>query len=114
MPQKSPRDSLGGLGVLVVENDKYMRFSVHQQLDRLDATVFEAGSNDEAWDRLNRFPINLVIYDVETSPDGGEEFFARVRRAGRNVPVLLLSRPISNVDLTSAVHRLAGGLHYLQ
>lgn len=127
MPKTSPHDGFNGLGVLVVESDKYMRFSVHRELDRLDATVFEAGSNDEALKRLDQFPVSVVIYDVETAADGGKSFLAKMQQTGHHLPVLALAKerttkscfaaqltkPVSAVDLTTAVYRLAGGIHYL-
>lgn len=122
-------DGLDDIGVLIIQNDPNMRFSVHQQLDQRNARVFEAESVEEAMHRIESFPVDVIVCDLTVPENDGFELMRRMRCSGRALPVLalasteavsvrdaaftagfqeLLAKPVSIAQLVAVVRRLAG------
>lgn len=133
-PQTPPQSlsdgaRLGGVSILLVDDDADAREVIARILRRAGATVRVAASAAEAFDILGSWPPDLLVSDI-AMPDGdGFDLIARVRRefagrrmkaaalSARTVPAdrqralnagfdLHLAKPISASDLVSSIAAL--------
>lgn len=79
-------DSLANVQVLIVDDNRQMRFLVRTILRAAGMyRVAEAESAEEAIDLMNRFTVDIVIADWHMSPVDGIALTQRIR-SGREVP----------------------------
>lgn len=65
--------------ILVVDDDPRLRDSLRRAMTRLEHSVVEAGSIEEALERLSQ-PVDLLVTDIRLGSDSGLDLIARVRR----------------------------------
>ena len=102
--QKQPL--LKGKNVLVIEDDRQMRFIVRNLVFSLGASdVLEAGDGSQALTLLASSRPHMVLCDLKMRPVGGLEFVRRLRadkdNPSRFVPVIMITAhpDIDNVAL---------------
>ncbi len=79
--------------VLLVDDDLPLRKSVRELLERNGATVFEAGSSDEALACIARnAAIGLVLLELDLANDDGLKFLAAKRKSPELPAIVLLTR----------------------
>ena len=66
--------------ILAVEDDAVARAVLRQALRRLGHDVVEAADGDEAWDRLEREPVRVVVSDWMMPKSDGLELCQRIRQ----------------------------------
>jgi DNA-binding response OmpR family regulator len=84
--------------ILVVEDDEAILRGVRDNLLWEDYDVAVARTGDEALRRIREEDLDLVILDVMLPGMNGFEVCRRARRAGRDVPVLMLTARGEEVD----------------
>jgi len=68
-----------GMKILVVEDDKMALMMMRQALVRLGHEVIEARDGREAWAKLQRDPVRVVVSDWEMPEADGLELCRRIR-----------------------------------
>lgn len=77
--------------ILVVDDDKNVRFLLRELLLSEHYTVTEADSGDTALDVLDREHVDLVIVDIMMPRVNGYEFTEELRTFDEELPVLMVS-----------------------
>ncbi len=77
--------------ILVVDDDKNIRFVFHEVLESVHYTVFCAKDADEGLSILEREHIDLCIVDIMMPRKDGYDFTSTVRDANAKMPILMVS-----------------------
>lgn len=79
--------------VLVVNSDLKELFIFREELEKLDADVYEAANGREALERMGRKKPHLVITDINMPVMGGFDLLRRLkeREDTRAIPVIIVS-----------------------
>ena len=75
-------------GVLVIDQSSFMRGLVAGYLEMAGHRVYQAGAEDEALAKLERFPIQVAT--VSTNLPGNGQVFAQLRRQTRQAGIALI------------------------
>ncbi len=77
--------------ILVVDDDKNVRFVLREVLEIEHYTVFTAKNGEEALDVLDSEHIDLVIVDIMMPKMNGYEFTRALRETNEKLPILMVS-----------------------
>src|SRR5262245_1305344 len=89
-PPSSPSLSRGN--ILVVEDDAGVALLDRRRIERAGYIAVTAATPDEALRRLREGPVDLILLDYRLPGEiDGLEFYARVREAGFDPPVILVT-----------------------
>jgi PAS domain S-box-containing protein len=78
--------------ILIIEGDSGARRSLKQQLEKAGYRVIGAGGADEAIKALGREKLDLILLDCDLPGEPtGLRLFEQTKRAGRELPVILLT-----------------------
>jgi CheY-like chemotaxis protein len=98
---------LGGVRVLVVDDEPDAREVLGEILQDAGAAVVAAASLDEAIDRLDRAPADVLISDIAMPGGDGYELIRQVRLRGKgeggNLPAIALSAYARDEDRRRAI-----------
>ena len=83
--------------ILVVEDEGSIRTIVEYALRDAGFSVTGSGRGDEALDIVEREPVDLVVLDIMLPGMDGLEVCKRIR-AGRNIPIIMLSARGEELD----------------
>ncbi|MGV9348177.1 response regulator transcription factor [Streptomyces spiralis] len=97
--------------VLVVDDDAAIRRSLERGLRLSGFGVRSAGGGAEALDVIGQAPPDVLVLDVSMPGMSGIEVCARLRAAGQDLPVLMLSALDETADRIAGLQ--AGGDDYL-
>lgn len=104
LPAWSEAFKLGGLRVLVAEDEPEIREYFREVLTRAQAEVVDAADGEEAWERwLDSGPFDLLITDQRMPRATGLDLLARIRVSAPDLPVVV----VSGYGLEDAMSRLA-------
>ncbi len=108
-------DSLANVQVLIVDDNRQMRFLVRTILRAAGMyRVAEADSAQEALDLMNRFTVDLMIADWHMAPVDGIALTKRVRAGyeapNRDVPIVMLT---AHTELARVAAARDAGVHGL-
>jgi DNA-binding response OmpR family regulator len=94
----------GGVSVLVVDDEPSLRLLCRVNLELDGFRVVEAGTVDEARDRLNEQPIEVMLLDVHVGSGDGRELLEELRAQESSTRVLMLtgSADIATSNLDAA------------
>ncbi|HUN64973.1 MAG TPA: sigma-54 dependent transcriptional regulator [Bacteroidota bacterium] len=80
-----------GETLLLVDDEKLIRWSLRQELTKRGFGVLEAATMTEALSRIERENVDLIILD-QNLPDGtGIDFLQSIRKSGPIMPVVMLT-----------------------
>ena len=77
--------------ILVVDDDKNIRYVIKEILETAQYTVFTAVNGEDAFDVLEKEHIDLVIVDIMMPTMDGYEFTKELREFDAETPVLMVS-----------------------
>ena len=77
--------------ILVVDDDKNVRFFIKEALEINHYTVFSVSNGVEALETLENNHIDLIIVDIMMPKMDGYEFTKEVRCFNPNIPILMVS-----------------------
>lgn len=77
--------------VLLVDDHPVVRNGIKQELAGTGITVDEAGTAEEAIERLRVLPCDIVVLDITLPGRSGLDLLKDLRRTRPNLPVLVLS-----------------------
>jgi DNA-binding response OmpR family regulator len=77
--------------VLVIDDDKNIRYTMKEVLESNQYTVFTAENGELAFDLLEKEHIDLIIVDIMMPNMNGYEFTQELRRFNQDLPVLMVS-----------------------
>ncbi len=77
--------------VLVVDDDKNLRFSFRRLLDSRKYEIIEAGSGEEALELLSRITPDLIFLDLKMPGMGGMETLIAIQKITRKIPVIIMT-----------------------
>ena len=77
--------------ILVVDDDKNIRFVMKEVLETNQYTVFTASDGEDAFEVMGREHIDLVIVDIMMPNMDGYEFTRELREFNNELPVLMVS-----------------------
>lgn len=77
--------------ILVVDDEKNVRFVFKEVLTENGYDVLEAESSEDTFDILNRELIDLVVLDIKLRSDSGLDILKRITGEFPDTPVLLCS-----------------------
>ena len=81
--------------ILVVDDEKNIRFVFKEVLTEEGYDVFEAQSVEDTFDILNSELIDLVVLDIKLRSESGLDILKRITREFPDTPVLLCSAYVS-------------------
>src|SRR5262245_42114609 len=99
---------LGGVRILVVDDDLGVCHSLRDLLTQEGCTVFVATGGREALERLETESVDLVLSDVVMPDLDGYELFQEVRRRHPGLPVVLMTAFHFDKDHVIKRSRMAG------
>ena len=79
------------VNVLIVDDDKHVRYLLREVLELTHYTVFEAKSGEAALEVFEREHIDLVIVDVMMPGMDGYELTRELRTSDAHLPILMIS-----------------------
>jgi two-component system alkaline phosphatase synthesis response regulator PhoP len=85
--------------VLVVEDEPLTRLKIGKTLSRSHFETLEAGSGEEALERIHSRHIDLVLLDIMLPGLDGFEVCRSIRSEGRDTPVIMLTQLDAKVDI---------------
>lgn len=103
--------NLGGLKVLVVDDEPDARGLIKRVLEDCHAEVVTAGSASEAIDTLRQQPPDVIISDIGMPKQDGYEFLRLARQLGIKAPAVALTAFARAEDRLRSLH--AGYQHHL-
>lgn len=77
--------------VLVIDDDKNIRYTMKEVLEANQYTVFTAENGELAFDLLEKEHMDLIIVDVMMPNMDGYEFTQELRRFNQDLPILMVS-----------------------
>lgn len=77
--------------ILVVDDDKNIRFVMKEVLESNQYTVFTASNGEEAFEVLVKEHIDLAIVDIMMPKMNGYEFTKELREFNQELPILMVS-----------------------
>ncbi|MFC1475442.1 sigma-54-dependent transcriptional regulator [Candidatus Zixiibacteriota bacterium] len=80
-----------GNKVLVVDDDKNLRFSFRRLLGTDKYEIIEAASGEEALEFLRRAHADLIFLDIKMPGMGGMETLAEIQKITRKIPVIIMT-----------------------
>jgi DNA-binding response OmpR family regulator len=89
--------------ILIVDDEPNVRLVFRTALEAAGYAVAEAEDGESALDRLRRSAIALVILDLKMPGIGGLETLRRLRAAGQDVPVVIVTAHGSIPDAVAAM-----------
>ena len=66
--------------VLLVEDDKFFRHFVKEELEESDFMVFEAMNGKRLMEILNQHDVDLILLDLELPDGNGLDFLVDIRK----------------------------------
>lgn len=84
--------------ILVIDDDKNIRYFIKEALDLHKYTVFTAVNGKEALNILDVQHIDLVIVDIMMPEMDGYEFTKTIRSTNENLPILMMSAKQLSID----------------
>jgi DNA-binding response OmpR family regulator len=89
--------------VLIVDDEPNVRFVFKTALESAGFSAAEAADGFAAIDRLERSPADVVLLDLQMPGIGGMEVLRRLRDAGSDVPVVIVTAHGSIPDAVAAM-----------
>ena len=89
--------------ILVVDDEKLIRWSIRQKLNEWNFEVIEAEDGSQAWLRFQQDPPDLVILDVHLPDEKGTEILARLKEDSPELPVVMITAYGSIDDAVAAM-----------
>lgn len=77
--------------ILVVDDDKNIRFVMKEVLESSGYTVFTANNGEQAFTVMEREKIDLAVVDIMMPKMDGYEFTKALRQTNQELPVLMVS-----------------------
>jgi hypothetical protein len=77
--------------VLVVDDDKNIRYVMKEILETAHYTVFVAENGEKAFDVLEKEHVDIVVVDIMMPLMDGYEFTKELRRFNSEIPILMVS-----------------------
>jgi DNA-binding NtrC family response regulator len=104
------QDTLLGnqIRVLVVDDERPIRFLMEKELPRAGCAVTCAESGEDALERLRTQEFDVVLMDLKMPGIGGLEALRRIRESGASAEVVVLT---GHPDVTSAIEAMKLGAY---
>ncbi len=84
--------------ILLVEDEKDLRFSLVHNLEFEEHQVVEAGDGPRGWELFSRDDYELVILDIMLPGMDGLSLLKKIRAMNQNVPVMMLTAKSTEMD----------------
>jgi PAS domain S-box-containing protein len=97
-----------GSNVLIVEDDRGTAFLQTRRLQQAGYNVSDVATVVEALQHLESHPTDLIVLDYNLSgPTNGLEFYAQIKSAGLNLPVIMVT---GSEELSTIIEALRHGV----
>ena len=106
MTQQHAHDN--DIRVLVVDDERPIRFLMEKELPRAGCLVTSAESGEDALERLRTQEFDVVLMDLKMPGIGGLEALRRVRESGASAEVVVLT---GHPDVTTAIEAMKLGAY---
>ena len=77
--------------VLIVDDDKNLRYAFRRILDPLEYEIDEAGSGEEALEKLDRGAYSVIFMDLRMPGMSGLDCLSRVHEIDNKIPVIMIT-----------------------
>lgn len=94
------------MNVLIVDDEKEMRHLISIMLHQEHIQTYQANGGREAYDILDRQPIDLILLDVMMPEENGFDVCQKIRK-NSDVPIIFLTAKDANADKVRGL-RLGG------
>ncbi len=103
-----PGTSADEIRVLVVDDERPIRFLMEKELPRAGCQVTSAESGEDALERLRAQEFDVVLMDLRMPGIGGLEALRRIRESGASAEVVVLT---GHPDVTTAIEAMKLGAY---
>ena len=103
-------DSLKGVRILIVDDEKMIRETLATLLGMDGAVVSEASNGNQAYDMIQEFSYHVVLSDIRMPECSGVDFLNRVKREKIKIPPVLLMSAFTDISSERAKELGARGM----
>lgn len=89
--------------ILIVDDEKLIRWSINQKLSTWNLDVAEAQDGQHALKKMNDETLDLVILDVNLPDTGGLELLKKIKTKWKEIPVIMITAYGSISDAVQAM-----------
>jgi len=97
--------------ILIVDDDKSIRYSLRRLLGIGDRSVIEASSGEEALEQLDKQSVSLILLDIQMRGISGLETLKEIKKRDLQIPVIILTAYGTTQTAIEAIKR--GAYEYI-
>lgn len=79
------------INLLIVDDDDSVRVLLKEMLSTCEYNIQEAIDGEQAWNKIEKFPVNLVITDLVMPNTNGIDLIMKLRKTYPDVAILAIS-----------------------
>ena len=100
--------------ILVVDDEEALTFSLYQSfiMSKNDYEVVTAGSGEEAWEKIEEDPFDLVITDISMPGMSGLELLEKIKSDYPETKVIVMTAYGASYAESDAIEK--GANHYIE
>jgi DNA-binding NtrC family response regulator len=99
----APTQTASSLSILIVDDERSIRFGITEWARDAGYTPFEAASGREALERLREHTVDAIILDLRLGDVDGLQVLKRIREEDTGTPVIMLSAHASFDHVVQAI-----------
>ena len=100
------------INIMLVTHHVIRRQQIKAYLSSQQFTIFEASNSSESFDKLSRYPIDIVILGCALENENGLDVLRNIKEKEIDTEVIMISEHINQEDLIEALH--LGACDYLE
>lgn len=97
--------------ILIVDDDKNIRYSLRRLLEKQEQPVIEASSGEEALELIEKQPVSLILLDIQMKGMSGLDTLIEIKKKKPKTPVIILTAFGTTQNAIEAIKR--GAFEYL-
>ena len=92
------------INIMLVTHHVIRRQQIKAYLSSQQFTIFEASNSSESFDKLSRYPIDIVVLGCALENENGLDVLRNIKEKEIDTEVIMISEHINQEDLIEALH----------